>query len=201
MNNKILFNEVDEIIAGGPAENERVALCRIGNHEGIIDIDGHVIVPFRYASINGFVWDESKRLLVINDEDLLGAVDIEGREVIPCQFPFRVLSDPFCFQEDRLPVIDRNGLIGFIDPMGKMVIPGKYYEVKHFSQGFCPVKNGKGLWAYIDKDGHQRTPFKYKHASVWLNTGKALVEEQHLLFFSKMKTINLSDLGRLEHEH
>ena len=171
-----------------------MALCRIGDYEGIIDIDGNVIVPFKYASVNGFVWDESSRLLVINDEGLLGAVDIEGQEVIPCQFPFRVLSDPFCFQEDRLPVIDQNGLIGFIDPMGKMIIPGQYYEVKHFSQGLCPVKNEKGFWAYIDKDGLMRTSFKYKHASVWFNTGKALVEERHLLFFSQMKTIELSDL-------
>ena len=191
---RILLSEVDEIIAGGPVENERVALCRIGNHEGIIDIDGNVIVPFKYASVNGFVWDESSRLLVINDEGLLGAVDIEGREVIACQFPFRVLSDPFCFQEDRLPVIDENGLIGFIDPVGKIVISGQFYEVKHFSQGLCPVRNERGLWAYIDKEGKMRTPFKYKHASVCLNTGKVLVEERHLLFFNQMKTIELSDL-------
>lgn len=194
MNQKILLSEVDEIIAGGPSENERVALCRIGDREGIIDIDGNVIVPFKYAAVNGFVWDESGRLLVINDEDLLGAVDIEGREVIPCQFPFRVLSDPFCFIEDRLPVIDKNGLIGFIDPMGEVIIPGKFHEVKRFCQGFCPVRNENGLWAYIDKVGNLRTPFKYKYASVLFKSGKAQVEEQFLLFFSKMKTIDLSDL-------
>ena len=194
MNDKVLLSEVDEVIAGGSQENERLALCRIGDHEGIIDIDGNVIVPFKYASVNGFVWDESSRLLVINDEGLLGAVDIEGQEVIPCQFPFRVLSDPFCFQEDRLPVIDQNGLIGFIDPMGKMVISGQYHEVKYFSQGLCPVMNENGLWAYIDKEGKMRTPFKYKHASVCINTGKVLVEERHLLFFNQMKTIELSDL-------
>jgi len=194
MNDKVLLSEVDEVIAGGPQENERLVLCRIGDREGIIDIDGNVIVPFKYASVNGFVWDESSRLLVISDEGLLGAVDIEGKEVIPCQFPFRVLSDPFSFQEDRLPVIDQNGLIGFIDPMGKVVIPGQYHEVKHFSQGLCPVKNENGLWAYIDKDGVMRTPFKYKYASVCFNTGKVQVEERHLFFFSQMKTIELSDL-------
>ena len=194
MNDKVLLSEVDEVIAGGSQENERLALCRIGDHEGIIDIDGNVIVPFKYASVNGFVWDESSRLLVISDEGLLGAVDIGGKEVIPCQFPFRVLSDPFSFQEDRLPVIDQNGLIGFIDPMGKVVIPGQYHEVKHFSQGLCPVKNENGLWAYIDKDGVMRTPFKYKYASVCFNTGKVQVEERHLFFFSQMKTIELSDL-------
>lgn len=194
MNDKVLLSEVDEVIAGGPQENERLVLCRIGDREGIIDIDGNVIVPFKYASVNGFVWDESSRLLVISDEGLLGAVDIEGKEVIPCQFPFRVLSDPFSFQEDRLPVIDQNGLIGFIDPIGKVVIPGQYHEVKHFSQGLCPVKNENGLWAYIDKDGVMRTPFKYKYASVCFNTGKVQVEERHLFFFSQMKTIELSDL-------
>ena len=192
MNEKILLSEVDEVLAGGPEENERVALCRMGNHEGIIDMDGNVIVPFKYASVNGFVWDESSRLLVINDEGLLGALDIEGREVIPCQFPFKLLSDPFCFHEDRLPVIDRNGLIGFIDPMGNRVIPGQFHKVKYFSHGLCPVMNEKGLWAYIDKEGMMRTPFKYKYASVCLNTGKVQVEEQHLLFFSKMKTITIA---------
>lgn len=89
MNEKILLCEVDEVLAGGPQENERLALCRVGDHEGVIDIDGNVIVPFKYASVNGFVWDESSRLLVINYEGLLGAFDIEGKEVIACQFPFQ----------------------------------------------------------------------------------------------------------------
>ena len=66
--------------------------------------------------------------------------------------------------------------------------------MKHFSQGLCPVRNERGLWAYIDKEGKMRTPFKYKHASVCINTGKVLVEERHLLFFNQMKTIELSDL-------
>lgn len=83
----------------------------------------------RLPRCNGYVWDESSRLLVVSDEGLLGAVDIEGKEVISCQFPFEVLSDPFCFHEDRLPVIDKNGLIGFIDPMGEMVIHGMFQQV------------------------------------------------------------------------
>lgn len=110
MKDRILLSEVDEVIAGGPADHERVILCRIGKREGIIDVDGHVIVPFKYASINGFVWDESSRLLVINDEGLMGAVDIEGKEAIPCQYPFELLSEPFYFHEDRLPVLDEQFL-------------------------------------------------------------------------------------------
>lgn len=192
MKDRILLSEVDEVIAGGPADHERVILCRIGNREGIIDVDGHVIVPFKYASINGFVWDESSRLLVINDEGLMGAVDIEGKEVIPCQYPFELLSEPFYFHEDRLPVLDENGLIGFIDPMGKMVIHGQFHDVKYFCQGLCPVKNENGLWAYIDKSGMMRTPFKYKDASVCFN-GKVRIIES-LLFFNRSRTIEISEL-------
>lgn len=189
MNEKILLSEVDEIIAGGPEENERVALCSYHGHEGIIDVEGNVIVPFKYSSINGFVWDESGRLAVVNDEGLLGHVDINGNEVIPCIYPFRILSEPFCFHEDRFPIIDQNGLIGFIDPSGKVIISGQYHNVRSFANGYCAVQNEKGLWGYIDKDGQLKKPFKYVDAYSVSKEGEAIVKERICFFFTRLNTI------------
>lgn len=185
---KIILSEVDEILAGGPDENESVVLCRYDGHEGIIDINGNVIVPFKYSSINGFIWDESGRLAVVNDENLLGHVDINGNEVVPCQFPFALLCEPFCFHEDRFPVCNDEGLIGFIDPWGKIVIPNQYYKVRTFHHGLCPVMNAKNKWGYIDKDGNLKIPFKYAEAFEFNDKGEATVFEK-LLFFTRIKTI------------
>lgn len=189
---KILLSEVDEIIAGGPDENEHVALCRYKDHEGIIDVDGNVIVPFIYSGINGFVWDESGRLAVINDEGLLGHVDINGNEVIPCQFPFEIPSEPFCFHEDRFPVCNDYGQIGFIDPQGTMVIPCQYLQVRNFRKGLCPVMNSEKKWGYIDKNGTTVIPFKYTSAYELNDKGEATVVEK-FWFLEKMKTIFLPE--------
>lgn len=189
MKEKILLSEVDEIIAGGPEENERIALCSYQGHEGIIDVDGNVIVPFLYSSINGFIWDESGRLAVVNDEGLLGHVDVNGKEVIPCQFPFQVLSEPLCFHEDRFPVCNADGLIGFIDPLGTMVIPCQFYGVRNFHHGLCPVKNSKQKWGYIDRNGTLVIPFKYADAYEFNDRGEATVLEK-VLFFERINTIH-----------
>lgn len=191
MREKVQLTDVEEIIAGGPAENERVALCRYQGHEGIIDLDGNVIVPFVYSSINGFVWDESGRLAVINDEGLLGHVDMNGNEVIPCQFPFEIPSEPLCFHEGRFPVCDDNGLIGFIDPQGKMVIPCQYYQVRNFHKGLCPVMNEKKKWGYVDRNGTLVIPFGYSDALEFNDKGEAKVIEKICLFFDRMKTITM----------
>lgn len=201
MRKKILLSEVEEVIAGGPSENERVALCCYQGHEGIIDVDGNVIVPFKYSSINGFVWDSSGRLAVVDDNGLLGHVDLDGNEVIPCQFPFVVCGDDghFCFNQERFPVLDSNQLIGFIDPMGNKVISGRYYQVGHFSQGLCPVKNKEGLWGYIDLKGNLAIPYQYTRAYSFNKNGQAKVwtKERKLLFWETENLVSIDCLGNI----
>lgn len=177
MQKKIYLSDVDEVIAGGPDENERVALCRMQGHEGIIDVEGNVIVPFRYSSINGFVWDSSGLLAVVNDDGLLGHVDVHGTEVIPCQFPFKVLEDApyFCFCEGRFPIVDRNGLIGFIDAKGEVVIRGAFHRVRHFSNGLCAVMNGQQQWGYIDASGRLVIDYRFESAYNFDSNGRARV--------------------------
>lgn len=166
MQEKIFLTDVDEVLAGGPQENERVALCRIGEHEGIVDVDGHVIVPFKYSCINGYVWDSSGLLAVVNDEGMLGHVDIHGNEAIPCRFPFEVLVDApyFCFCEGRFPIVDRNGLIGFIDTRGEVVIRGAFHRVRHFANGRCAVMNDQQKWGYIDASGNVVIDYRFEKA-------------------------------------
>lgn len=201
MQNKILLSEVEEVIAGGPSENERVALCRYQGHEGIIDVDGNVIVPFKYNSINGFVWDKSGRLAVVNDDGLLGHVDLDGNEVIPCQFPFVICGDDghFCFNQERFPIRDNNGLIGFIDPMGNIVIPGRFYQVGHFSQNLCPVKNKEGLWGYIDLQGNLAIPYQFTGAYSFNKNGQAKVwaKERKLIFWGTENLLLIDSHGNI----
>jgi len=177
MAKKIQLSEVDEILGGGPEVNEHVILCVYQGHEGIIDNEGNIIVPFKYSAINGYVWDSSGRLAVINDEGLLGHVDIHGNEVIPCQFPFQLFGEDgyYCFNQDRYAIEDENGLIGFIDPNGKIVIPGQFYNVRHFNEGLCAVENHKGLWGYIDLQGNLVIPYQFHTAYNFCSKGTATV--------------------------
>lgn len=199
MKEKILLSEVDEIIAGGPDENEHVALCSYRGHEGIIDVDGNVIVPFLYSSINGFIWDESGRLAVVNDEGLLGHVDVNGKEVIPCQFPFQIPSEPLCFHEDRFAVCDKNGLIGFINPQGEVVIGYQFHGVSKFQNGLCPVMNANNKWGYIDRDGSLRIDYLFNKAYCFKENGTAqvLVTVKKLYLFTEEKLVNINKKGQI----
>lgn len=191
---KITLDQVDEILG----EDKNLRLCRIQDHEGIIDSDGNIIVPFIYSTINGCVWSDGL-LGVANDDGLIGFVNEKGEEVIECQFVFEVLGDDFRFCEGRFPIITQNGLIGFIDTKGKIVIDGYFYNIKHFSNGLCPVMNQYNKWGYIDRDGNLMIDYLYNKAYCFNENGTAqvLATVKKLYFFTEEKLVNIDKEGNI----
>lgn len=72
-----------------------------------------------------------------------GFIDVNGDEVIPCQYDWAI---PFF---NGVAIVERNEMYGFVDKTGKEVIPIIYDEVGDFSCGVAVVKY-KGKRGYTD---------------------------------------------------
>jgi hypothetical protein len=120
----------------------------------------------------------------IKTETGYGYIDQTGRVVIKPSF-----SDAFEFQDGLARVqVEHNGsyLYGFIDESGAVVVEPAYevvpsmgFDVHHFSQGLCPVKNAKDKFLYIDKQGKPATDavfdaaFSFQEDRALVKQGKA----------------------------
>ena len=135
--------------------------------EGIIDIEGNIVVPCKYDEISDF----SGGLARVQKNGLwYYYINKKGEEVIPCEFP-----DARDFSEG-LAAVKKDGLWCYINKKGEEVIPYKYKEVGDFSEGLAAVCNNEdGLWGYINKKGEEVIPCKYESAQNF-NRGVALVE-------------------------
>lgn len=105
-----------------------------------------------------------------------GFVNKKGAEVIPCKYT-RVgdFSDGRAICENSINVYE------LIDRNGELVIPFKYYVgdlFDHkFSEGLMRVSI-RGKWGYIDVDGKEVIPLRYKAAGNFYN-GLAKVQDEY----------------------
>lgn len=83
-----------------------------------------------------------------------GYIDVEGNEVIPCQFDGEIRGGHGHSFSDGLAIIYKNGKHGYINQTGDIVIDAIYDEVGDFSEGIACVQkhNGDNL-IFIDKQG------------------------------------------------
>lgn len=83
-----------------------------------------------------------------------GYIDVEGNEVIPCQFDGEIRGGHGHSFSDGLAIILKNGKHGYIDKIGNIVIDAIYDEVGDFSEGIaCVQKNYSDNLIFIDKQG------------------------------------------------
>ena len=101
---------------------------------------------------------------------LWGFIDIEGNEIIPCQYSYAN-----AFHEGRSLVKSiKADLCGYIDKTGNLVIPCRYKNAKSFYNGVAAVYTDCG-WGYIDKNGNIEISCKYEFASDF-SEGLAIVK-------------------------
>ena len=83
---------------------------------------------------------------------------------------------------------DASDKIGLFDANhGKLITELKYQDVGYFSDGYCPVMNADGKWAYINEKGEEVTDFMFDDASN-LYEGKAFIIKDQ-----KAGILNLKD--------
>lgn len=147
----------------------------------IIDLKGSIVSEnlYRYDGSYEMTNMFEERLARVQDYNtgLYGAIDDEGKEVIPPSY-----KDMGLFANGYAYIEDENGKCGFIDEENKIVVPCQYDSVSNFSvDGVAPVMVGD-LWGYIRTDNtwflkpQFQNAYSYEngYAIVWLREGQSV---------------------------
>lgn len=125
------------------------------NRCGIIDRDGHQIVPCLYEAVE---LPSEDRVLVYRD-GLFGFCDLFGDLVIPLQY-LQAGSFSEGLAPVLLPVDSNRSACTFIDKKGKQLFPPRYENLQPFSCGHALVCKDS-LWGLIDRRGRIVLPTLY----------------------------------------
>ncbi len=138
---------------------------------GMMDRDQNIIIPANYQKLHGFRklryhYDSNEYAQVMKDS-LYGFIDLEGNEVIPCEFEqleMEISHDLAFFVED--------GKYGFVKVGGKIVVPAIYDRAYSFEVPVTAVQKGE-KWALINTKGKNITDFEYDFiiAHTWYEKG------------------------------
>lgn len=139
-----------------------VAVCQEDDEWALIDTKGKLVVPFGvYEGLGDCV---DGRILVQKD-NLLGYIDKNGDEVIPCKYTG---ADSF---SDGVALVSDNNWIStkVIDVNENILFETSKYDVMWgFSEGRAQVKDkNTGLWGYVDKTGVEVIPCIYYKADAF----------------------------------
>lgn len=110
----------------------------------LIDKQGNEIPTKPYEKV-GYIMEGYSDRIAVYENGLMGWIDRDGNEVIPCQY----LGSSTFDKEFGLACVSKSGTseaYGFIDKGGKVVIPFQYKQAGHssFHNGYCRVTvNGK----------------------------------------------------------
>lgn len=112
---------------------------------GAYKTDGTMLLPCVYQHIG----KEGNTYIQIQQNDLFGFADKDGKVVIPCQF-----YDASPFNELYTSVLERKkdeNVWNFIDKTGKVVTTDDYEYAGSFENGVCPVRR-KGKNGFVTKE-------------------------------------------------
>lgn len=146
--------------------SEKLLLAKIDERWGIIDLDNQVHLPFHYKSL----WVNHcnrKQLIVKNEQGYTGMINIDNKQIIPCQYGSLSLFSP------DLLYASKDEQFGLINYQNEVVIPLQYEEEMigntmflcndNSAQYFYAVKNGKkGL---LNLKGEVTIPLIYDELS------------------------------------
>lgn len=141
---------------------------------GYTDDVGNIVVPPKYDSkysgryyftytefcfLNGSrpeVGDFYDEMALVADSCGYGFIDKNGKEVIKCQYMMALpFSEGLAAVEDK-----KTKKWGYINKKGEVVIPFLYRYPRSFTEGYAFVEKEENKWAYIDKRGHNITPWE-----------------------------------------
>lgn len=156
------------------------------DERGVVAMDGHVVLPFEYATMEVFYWAEDLRvqhphwLHVGNADNQVGIFDLRRREwMIEPKFyggigPLYVINPdekplgPMLFGTQAETDPDEDGVTyiraGVIDSAGRTVLPFEYtgFGLSFLHQGKFHIWAQKtGKWGVVDIDNRVATPFEH----------------------------------------
>lgn len=102
-------------------------------------------------------------MAAVQHRGLWGFVDLDGNEVIECQY-----DSAKNFSEGLAAVKNDKGFYGFIDKTGAVVVPFQFDDAKDFHEGLAAVAQGK-RWGYVTKAGILIISYQYDDAEAFYN--------------------------------
>lgn len=135
---------------------EGLACVRAGGKWGYIDVNGHVVIPFRFDM--AYPFSEGLARVYAGDRDREGYIDRAGGMIIEPRFDGGGVVVDSDFHEG-LAFVGLNGKWGYIDRTGQFVIKPQFAPppfhaggVESFSEGLAGVWINRKL-GYIDRTG------------------------------------------------
>ena len=89
----------------------------------MVNIRGEVMLPCKYKDIYWLSLDLG-RLLVMDDEFMVGLRNSEGKELIPCKYTY--IGE---FTPEGYAIVRHQNTEGYINTDGKEIVPCKYKTV------------------------------------------------------------------------
>ena len=155
--------------AFGPVEyqilppSEGLSRTRKGDLWGYLDMDGNVVIPFKFEEASDF----QNGLARVKINRKFTFIDQKGKRLT------KFYKQAYNFSEG-LAIIEIDGLRGFIDRFDDIAISPEYDDADGFSQGLAAVRIG-GKYGYINRSGKLDIPAKFDNAR-WFSDGLAPVE-------------------------
>ena len=125
-------------------------------------------------------------------EDLIGFVDLKGRDKLFCKkTEYIEIKD---FSEGLAAVQNVNGLWGFINKEGEEVITCQFKSCSVFSEGLSHVTGNDGLSYYIDKKGNKKLELYTYHSYLELPNKTIIIkaDSEEELNKKKVETLSLA---------
>ncbi len=133
-------------------DRNQLAPISIDNKWGLIDQNGHVVIPFDYqklvlTTVNAYSAQK---------DDLWGFITKTNQTLIP--FEYEVTSDFI----ENICAVKKAGKWGFIDLLNQEIIPFEYDGCTDFRAGLAGVERA-GKWGMITKENKLVIDFQYEY--------------------------------------
>lgn len=136
-----------------------------GDLYGMIDINGEMIVDFKYRIIENFVNGKAIARKFIKNQyeyEKWGAFDEKGNVII--QFVYDSIEE---FTNGKAKA-QKNGKLGIIDELGNEIIPFQYDLIDEFVKGKAIAKKN-GKYGIIDENNNEIILFEYDSIAMFSN--------------------------------
>ena len=137
---------------------------------GYMDKNGKIAIKCQFKNASNFSQEVARVSVVLNHNELMGFIDLQGRFVIPPKFDidFDFSRNGTDFSEDLAGVIDgpptvmSDSKFNYLDRSGRVVLRTDFSRAEPFKGGLAAVYDSEtNKFGFIDKTGHLRIPLRY----------------------------------------
>lgn len=151
------------------------AIVSSNRKSGLIDTAGNIVVDYKYDDISGL--DLECDLVVVQSEGKWGALDMNGKEILPCIYDYISLTDRLRWKDSSAIHlrVELDGKMGLFDIHGKQLTPIEFDKVE-VAHGYIIAKK-EGTCAMFDMDMNMILPFLY--TDIILSPEKQIIRVKH----------------------